>query len=95
MPVVSRREHCLAKAPSKKMASMKFGDRPRFRSASSPLCGPIRGSFGEKRVAKRSKGKKEREREEEGRLFTARSLFRPCLERGEGAYRLLNTRRVE
>lgn len=62
MPVVSRREHCLAKAPSKKMASMKFGDRPRFRSASSPLCGPIRGSFGEKRVAKRSKGERERER---------------------------------
>lgn len=55
MPVVSRREHCLAKAPSKKMASMKFGDRPRFRSASSPLYGPMRGSFGEKRVAKRSK----------------------------------------
>lgn len=57
------------------MACMKlganFGDRPRFaRLFAVPLCAPMRARKG-------SKEEKEREEKASGRLFTARSLFRP------------------
>lgn len=57
------------------MACMKlganFGDRPRFaRLFAVPLCAPMRARKG-------SKEEKERKEKASGRLFTARSLFRP------------------
>lgn len=63
------------------MACMKlganFGDRPRFaRLFAVPLCAPMRARKG-------SKEEKERKEKASGRLFTARSLFRPrARERG-------------